>query len=158
MDRVQTDQKFPSRRRQDKGFGPAINGIRLPGDIAAIDPPTPAFVTGDVPNIGDNDGHLIDSQWSQELRLSSGAGSALDWILGAFLYHEDNRIDPIRIRNWLAGPGGAGTQVTFNARQKTDSWAPAGAMGGCICPSMSNGTGRGSAIPMAGRWISASTA
>ncbi len=92
-------------------------------DGTAIDPPTPAFVTGDVPNIGDNDGHLIDSQWSQELRLSSGADSALDWILGAFLYHEDNRIDPIRIRNWLAGPGGAGTLVTFNARQKTDSWA-----------------------------------
>lgn len=92
-------------------------------DGTAIDPPTPVFVTGNVPNIGDNDGHLIDSQWSQELRLSSGADSALDWILGAFLYHEDNRIDPIRIRNWLAGPGGAGTLVTFNARQKTDSWA-----------------------------------
>lgn len=92
-------------------------------DGTAIDPPTPAFVTGNVPNIGDNDGHLVDSQWSQELRLSSGKGSAIDWILGAFLYHEDNRIDPVRIRNWLAGPGGAGTLVTFNARQKTDSWA-----------------------------------
>lgn len=92
-------------------------------DGTAVTPPLPAFVTGTIANVGDNDGHLIDSQWSQELRLSSGQGAALDWILGAFLYHEDNRIDPIRIRNWLAGPGGAGTEVTFNAHQKTDSWA-----------------------------------
>lgn len=37
MDGVKTNQKFPARRGQDKGLGPAVNGVRLSGDITAID-------------------------------------------------------------------------------------------------------------------------
>jgi iron complex outermembrane receptor protein len=97
-------------------------------DGTLVDPPTPLFVTGDVPSIGENDGHFVDSQWSQELRLASNGGGPLEWMVGAYVYDEKNKISPIRIRNYLAGPGtapgfGSGTEVTFNAAQNTWAWA-----------------------------------
>ncbi len=42
-------------------------------DGTLVDPPTPLFVTGDVPAIGNNDGRFIASQWSQELPTCPGA-------------------------------------------------------------------------------------
>lgn len=92
-------------------------------DGTLIDPPTPAFVTGDTPNIGDNNGHFRDDQVSQEIRLASNGSARLSWIVGGFYFHEHNITDPIVINNRLAGPGGAGTSATFNAGQLTDAFA-----------------------------------
>lgn len=97
-------------------------------DGVLVDPPTPLFVSGNTPAVGDNDAHNVDSQWSQELRLANSDSGPLEWMVGVYFYDEKNKISPIRIRNYLAGPGtapgfGAGTLVTFNATQNTRAWA-----------------------------------
>lgn len=92
-------------------------------DGTLVDPPTPIFVTGDISNVGDNDGRFRDTQFSQEVRLASSGTGRFSYTLGAFYFNEHNAVDPIRIRNRLAGPGGAGTQVTFTAFQTTDAYA-----------------------------------
>ncbi|TPW05475.1 MAG: TonB-dependent receptor, plug [Alphaproteobacteria bacterium] len=93
-------------------------------DGVAVDPPTPAFVTGSVTNIGNNaNGNTRDEQFSQEIRLASNNDGPFSWIVGAFYFHEENSATPITINNLLAGPGGAGTLVTFVTSQDATSYA-----------------------------------
>ncbi|WP_338244271.1 TonB-dependent receptor [Aurantiacibacter hainanensis] len=91
-------------------------------DGTAIDPPEPAFVQGEIENVGDNAAVLRDSQFSQELRLASGPSGRFSWMLGGFYFQETNRAE-VAINNRLAGPGGGGTVATFRTSQKTRSLA-----------------------------------
>ncbi|NLR70313.1 TonB-dependent receptor [Novosphingobium sp. ERN07] len=93
-------------------------------DGTAFDPPTPNFVTGTVANIGNNaNGNSRDRQITQELRLASNGDGRISWLLGGYYFNERNSVDPVTISNFLAGPGGAGTLVTFVSNQDTESWA-----------------------------------
>ena len=93
-------------------------------DGTAVDPPNPPFVTGLIDNLGNNsNSNTRDQQWTQELRLASNGDGPLTWLLGAYYFDEKNSVTPITISNLLAGPGGAGTLVTFNSSQRTKSWA-----------------------------------
>jgi iron complex outermembrane receptor protein len=92
-------------------------------DGTAVVPPTPLFVVGVIPNVGDNNGRFVDSQASEELRLASAGSGPFVWTVGAYVFHEDNAVDPINIYNRLAGPGGDGTDAAFTAWQTTNSFA-----------------------------------
>jgi len=92
-------------------------------DGNAVVPLTPLFVSPAVTNIGDNDGRFVDSQYSEEVRLSSTSAAPFQWTVGAFYYHENNTVDPIDIYNRLAGPGGDGTDVSFTAFESTNAFA-----------------------------------
>jgi iron complex outermembrane receptor protein len=92
-------------------------------DGTAIDPPEPSHVIGRIENLGDNAGVLRDSQFSQELRLSSTGEGPFGWMVGAYLFKERNHADPVEINNRLAGPGGGGTVAVFRTSQDVTSWA-----------------------------------
>jgi iron complex outermembrane receptor protein len=92
-------------------------------DGTPFDPPTPAFVTGTVNNIGNNAQTGPDRQFSQELRLSSSGSGRFSWLVGGFYFDERNQLDSVAITNQLAGPGGAGTFVRFVTDQDTSAWA-----------------------------------
>ena len=91
--------------------------------VTGVVPVLPIFVTGSAPAVGYNKAHNVDSQFSEEVRLSYDNKGKWTWMLGGFLWQEKNKIAPISIFNYLAGPGGAGTDVTFNAGQTTQAWA-----------------------------------
>ncbi len=91
-------------------------------DGTGIDPPEPAFIQGEIENVGDNAAVLRDSQFSQELRLASEPAGRFSWMLGGFYFQETNRAE-VAINNRLAGPGGGGTVATFRTSQKTRSLA-----------------------------------
>lgn len=95
-------------------------------DGTPFDPPTPAFVTGTIDNVGNNAQSSNDRQFSQELRLSSDGSGRFNWLIGGFYFDERNTVDPVSITNQLAGPGGAGTLVQFFADQDTKAWAAFG--------------------------------
>jgi iron complex outermembrane receptor protein len=93
-------------------------------DGTGVNPPNPVFVGGPaITNIGDNFTRAEDSQFSQELRLASNGQGPLSWLIGGYYFVEKNLVDPVSITNNLAGPGGAGTLVTFIADQTTRNWA-----------------------------------
>jgi iron complex outermembrane receptor protein len=73
-------------------------------------------------------------QWSQELNLVSTGDTALDWILGAFIYHEEltedfftigypGNVDPNVPLPGGQQPGGNGVSQNPLANHKTDSFA-----------------------------------
>ena len=93
-------------------------------DGTGVNPPNPVFVGGPaITNIGDNFTRAEDSQFSQELRLASNGQGPFSWLIGGYYFVEKNLVDPVSITNNLAGPGGAGTLVTFTADQTTRNWA-----------------------------------
>lgn len=99
-------------------------------DGTGINPPNPTFVTGIVDNVGSNaNGNSRDRQFTQELRLTSNGSGRLNWLIGAYYFDEKNSVNPITITNQLAGPGGAGTLVTFVSSQDTQSYALFGSLG-----------------------------
>lgn len=63
-----------------------------------------------------------NSQYTQEIRLSSDAKRRLSWILGAYYIHERNAVNPLEIRNYV-GLFGLGLNPKFVSGQKLDSWA-----------------------------------
>ena len=95
---------------------------QLDSDGTAVNPPTPAFVTGQITSAGDNNGKQFEWQWSQETRLA-GSSDRFDWVVGGIYFEEHLGFGPFTIFNRLAGPGGAGTAATFNADQTTKSFA-----------------------------------
>jgi iron complex outermembrane receptor protein len=106
-----------------------LNGSQ-DSDGTAIQPPNRIFVTGALGDIGDNrNGNSRDRQYSQELRLASADDARLGWLVGAYYFNEYNSVNPISISNYLAGPGGAGTLVTFVANQQNRSLAAFGNLG-----------------------------
>ena len=120
---LQADQKF------DWATLTSITNYRdwrirgqLDSDGTAINPPTPAFVTGAVDNVGDNGGTQFEWQWSHEMRLAGSSGP-IDWVAGGIYFEEHLGFGPFTIFNRLAGPGGAGTAATFNADQTTKAVA-----------------------------------
>lgn len=68
-----------------------------------------------------NSGVIGSDQFSQEVRLSGQAVGPLQWTVGALYYAEDS--DVVFSINNYQGLFGAGTQATFDATQKLDSWA-----------------------------------
>ena len=70
------------------------------------------------------DGIPDHSQWSQELRIESDYGGALDWQAGVFLFKEDYRVDSVSY-DTLAGSAQDGYQ---RIRQTNDAWAVFGAL------------------------------
>jgi iron complex outermembrane receptor protein len=93
-------------------------------DGTGVNPPNPVFVGGPaITNIGNNFTRAQDSQFSQELRLASNGQGPFSWLIGGYYFVEKNLVDPVSITNNLAGPGGAGTLVTFTADQTTRNWA-----------------------------------
>ena len=95
---------------------------QLDSDGTAVNPPTPAFVTGDITNVGDNGGRQFEWQWSEEARLAGSSGR-FDWVVGGIYFEEHLGFGPFTIFNRLAGPGGAGTAATFKADQTTEAFA-----------------------------------
>jgi iron complex outermembrane receptor protein len=93
-------------------------------DGTGVNPPNPAFVGGPaITNVGNNFTRAEDSQFSQEVRLASNGQGPFSWLIGGYYFTEKNRVDPVSITNNLAGPGGGGTLVVFNADQRTRNWA-----------------------------------
>lgn len=68
-----------------------------------------------------NNGVIGSEQFSQEVRLSGDGDGPLLWTAGALYYVEDS--DVVFSINNYQGLFGAGTQATFDADQKVDSWA-----------------------------------
>lgn len=68
-----------------------------------------------------NMGSFTNTQWSQEVRLSSQTDTRLTWIAGAFFLHEENTMD-FEIQNHL-GLFSLGTNARFNSGQDLDAWA-----------------------------------
>ena len=95
---------------------------QLDSDGTAVNPPTPAFVTGEISNVGDNGGKQFEWQWSHEMRLAGSSGP-IDWVAGGIYFEEHLGFGPFTIFNRLAGPGGAGTAATFKADQTTEAFA-----------------------------------
>ncbi|WP_202840029.1 TonB-dependent receptor [Luteimonas saliphila] len=70
------------------------------------------------------DGIPDHSQWSQELRIESDYGGALDWQAGVFWFKEDYRVDSVSYDS-LNGSAQDGYQ---RIRQTNDAWAVFGAL------------------------------
>lgn len=68
-----------------------------------------------------NSGDIRADQFSQELRMSSKQSDSLLWTVGAYYYSEDTDV-VFDIRNFQ-GLFGAGTEATFDAGQRLESWA-----------------------------------
>ena len=83
-----------------------------------------ALVTGANRGYGANNGRLIDSQWSEELRAASSDNqSRLTWTAGLMYYGENNALSPFVIDNYFAGAGHSGTAASFAAHQQTTSYS-----------------------------------